>query len=148
VAIAEGRVLAVGARRGTVGAGGNEVDHAEMVALRRLSRLSPPCDPRRLTLVCTLEPCLMCFAALCLAGIGTVIYAYEDVMGGATRIDPACLPALYRERRPLVRGGVCRTESLALFKTFFNLPGNRYWQGSLLERYTLAQPIDPLAGVD
>lgn len=140
VAVAEGRVVAAGARQGTRGAGTNEVDHAEMVALRRLSGLSAPPDPGRIKLYCTLEPCLMCFSAITLSGIGEVIYAYEDVMGGATRIDPHHLPDLYRERRPAVQGGVCRTESLKLFKVFFNRPENQYWRGSLLERYTLAQP--------
>ncbi len=139
VAVWEGRVLAQGAREGTSGTGVNEVDHAEMIALRRLAGLIPPPDPRQVRLFCTLEPCLMCFAAVTLCGIGEVIYAYEDVMGGATRIDPHSLPQLYRERRPTVRGGLCRAESLILFKTFFSRSENLYWRGSLLERYTLGQ---------
>ncbi|MCK7503860.1 MAG: hypothetical protein MZV70_06965 [Desulfobacterales bacterium] len=31
-----------------------------------------------------MEPCLMCFSALMLHGIGAIVYAYEDAMGGGT----------------------------------------------------------------
>jgi hypothetical protein len=34
---------------------------------------------------------------------------------------------------------VLRGESLALMQAFFRNPENGYWQGSLLERYTLEQ---------
>ena len=33
-----------------------------------------------------MEPCLMCYAALILAGIGKIGYAYEDIMGGQQRV--------------------------------------------------------------
>ena len=37
VLVYRGKILATGARQGTVGESCNEVDHAEMVALRRLT---------------------------------------------------------------------------------------------------------------
>jgi tRNA(adenine34) deaminase len=58
------KVLVTGARKGTVGDGRNELDHAEMVALRRLIDLKEPVKHAEVTAVCTMEPCLMCYAAL------------------------------------------------------------------------------------
>jgi tRNA(adenine34) deaminase len=39
----------------------------------------------------------------------------------------------------VVVGGVLRSESLALFQSFFTDPDNDYWKGSLLATYTVAQ---------
>jgi tRNA(adenine34) deaminase len=139
VAVAGGRVLASGARRGTRAGGVNEVDHAEVLTLRRLAGIAPAPDPADVTLYATMEPCLMCLAAITLSGIGAVVYGFEDIMGGATGVDPAHLPLLYRQRRPEIRGGVRRAESLVLFQSFFRRPENRYWAGSPLALYTLSQ---------
>ena len=81
----------------------------------------------------------MCMAALMLAGIGTIVYAYEDVMGGGTGLDYDGLPPLYAQRRPRVIGGVLRRASLQLFQAFFANRRNDYWRGSPLADYTLAQ---------
>ncbi|WP_124329485.1 nucleoside deaminase [Desulfonema ishimotonii] len=116
-----------------------QVDHAEMVALRRLDAMNPDIDRSRITLFCTMEPCLMCYGAILLSGIGTIVYAYEDVMGGGTACDLSALPPLYSDRRIDIVPHVLRRESLELFKAFFENSENSYWQGSLLERYTLEQ---------
>ena len=92
-----------------------------------------------ITAYCTMEPCLMCFGALMLHGIGAVVYAYEDAMGGGTRCRRSRLNPLYRNNRIAVRGGVRREESLALFKAFFSDRANRYWHASHLADYTLRQ---------
>lgn len=134
-----GGVLVRAGRRGSAADGGSELEHAEMIALRRLSRLDPAFDPAGITVYCTLEPCLMCFGALMLHGLGTIVYAYEDVMGGATGCDRSRLAPLYRDFRLTLRGGVRRGESLALFKRFFADPANGYWRGSLLARHALEQ---------
>ncbi len=133
------QVVASGARQASRRDQRNELDHAEIVALRRLAEHPEAIPPRHLTLYCTMEPCLMCFAALMLEGIGTIVYAYEDAMGGGTACDLSSLPPLYRRRRPRVLGGVLRRESLARFKAFFSNPQNDYWQDSWLAEYTLAQ---------
>ena len=132
-------VVVTGARRGTADGSkrASELDHAEILALRRLEALD--IDREGLTLYCTMEPCLMCFAAIMLSGIKKVVYAYEDVMGGGTRCDRSCLSPLYRDCGIDVVPGVMRGESLDLFYRFFRDPGNVYWKGSLLEQYTLAQ---------
>ncbi len=86
-----------------------------------------------------MEPCLMCFGAILLSGIGEIVYAYEDVMGGGTKSDLKSLPPLYRDRKISVISGVLRSKSLEIFKAYFSNPSNFYWRGSLLADYTLAQ---------
>jgi len=83
VMVYKNRILASAARSGTAGDTANEIDHAEMVALRRFVDLKEKIDARKVALFCTMEPCLMCLGAIILNGIGEVVYAYEDVMGGA-----------------------------------------------------------------
>jgi tRNA(adenine34) deaminase len=133
----DGRLIAEGARTGTRLRVPSELDHAEIITLRHLEALDFPLDRSRVTLYCTLEPCLMCFGALLISGIGTIVYAYEDTMGGGTACDRTHLPALYRDNRIEVISGVGRSRSLALFKAFFTQPECAYWRDSLLARYTL-----------
>ena len=142
VLVGQGRIVARGARRGTTGHGRNELDHAEMMALRALAARPQASPATGLTVFCTMEPCLMCFGALILNGIDEIVYAYEDVMGGGTGCDRSRLPPLYRDCRIAVRPHVRRDESLALFKRFFSDPANRYWRGSLLAEVTLGADPD------
>ena len=140
IMVCRGKVLVSGARLGTAtGDGKNELDHAEMVALRRLIDLEKPVNHGDVTVYCTMEPCLMCYAALMLAGIGKIVYAYEDVMGGGSAVELSRLKPLYKNSPIKVVGGVLRKESLNLFQTFFSDPDNRYWKDSPLAEYTLAQ---------
>ena len=134
-------VVARGYRTGTAAGSGNEIDHAEINTLRHLLDDMPGLDRSRLTLYCTMEPCLMCFSAIMLSGIGRIVYAYEDVMGGGTGCDRSGLPPLYRNAQLTVVSGVLRTDSLVLFRQFFADSGNPYWADSLLSHYTLNQPV-------
>lgn len=138
VIVHEDTVIAEGRRTHTLENAVNEIDHAEIIALRALYAL--PVQPARseLTLYATMEPCLMCFAAIMLSGIRRVVYAYEDAMGGGTSCDRTVLPPLYRDADMEIVSKVMRNESLDLFKQFFRLPGNMYWKGSYLETYTLS----------
>jgi tRNA(adenine34) deaminase len=134
----------------------NELDHAEVCALR--DWIESGCllghgDDTDITAYCNLEPCLMCLGALILNGIKRIVFAYEDVMGGATALDfsrPLTSMAgtidgffdikndnLYAESRIEILGGVKRRESLALFRRFFSDPAQSYWRDSLLYKYTL-----------
>lgn len=132
-------VIATGARAGSAGARPNELDHAEITALRRLQALAYKGDMSDLTLYSTMEPCLMCFGAIILNKIPRIVYAYEDVMGGGTRCRIAELPPLYADARIEIIPDLMRGESLLLFKSFFSDPGRTYWQDSLLAQYTLSQ---------
>jgi tRNA(adenine34) deaminase len=139
VLVYQNRVVAAGSRSGTVGTSTNEIDHAEMAALKQLSEKHGAIDYKGVAAFSTLEPCLMCFGALMIRGIGKLVYAYEDAMGGGTACDVAALPPLYRKNRMRVFSNVLRNESLQLFKAFFLDPKNSYCKGSLLAHYTLAQ---------
>jgi tRNA(adenine34) deaminase len=132
------KVVARGGRRGS-GGGAPELEHAEIVALRRLMRESPVPDPAGLTVYSTMEPCLMCFGTLLVNGCQRLVYAYEDVMGGATDLPLPSLHPLYKNTRLAVISGVRRRSSLTLFQRFF-AARPAYLSDSLLARYTLAQP--------
>lgn len=136
------RILADGARAGTVNGGINETDHAEITALRKLTSDAQCREYSQLTLYSTLEPCLMCWGAILISNINRVVYAYEDAMGGGSRISRRDLPPLYRRRKIEVVPDVLRRESLALLKRFFQKTGNTYLAGTLLADYTIIQYID------
>lgn len=139
--IADGvAVVARGHRTGTAAGSGNEIDHAEINALRQLSSGVADIDRTNLTIYCTMEPCLMCFSAILLSGIVRIVYAYEDVMGGGTGCDRSGMAPLYRNAQLELIPGVLREDSLLLFQRFFADSGNDYWVGSQLCRYTMDQP--------
>ena len=81
------RVIARGQRINSIGDGIVELDHAEIMALRNLQASGQAVDMRQATIYSTMEPCLMCYATLLLNGIGRIVYAYEDVMGGSTSLS-------------------------------------------------------------
>ncbi|MEW6502164.1 MAG: nucleoside deaminase [Thermodesulfobacteriota bacterium] len=139
VLVHEGEIVARGRRLNSQGTAANELDHAEIVALRKLFATRPALDRSRITAYSTMEPCLMCFATLLLNGIHSMVYGYEDIMGGGTNLPLAQLLPLYQAMRPSVIPHVLRQESVALFKRFFADPKQAYWQGSLLADYTLRQ---------
>jgi len=130
-------VLATGSRIHSSSIGVNEVDHAEIIALKRLADRQKPLDNSELTIYCTLEPCLMCFGAIILNNISNIVFAFEDVMGGGTECDLEKLTPLYKKSSVSIVPGVLREKSLALFKSFFSNTANTYWKGSLLSDYTL-----------
>jgi tRNA(adenine34) deaminase len=132
VVVREDRILTTGARKGTAGNIPNEIDHAEIIALKRLADLEINRDNKKIVLFTTLEPCLMCLGALILSGISEIVYAYEDVMGGGLSCDLKNLMPLYKNSRISVVPNILRKESLELFQAFFNNSENSYWQGSLL----------------
>ena len=135
----DGKILATGARKGTIGDSGNEIDHAEMVALRHLIDHEGHLYSAEIVAFCTMEPCLMCFGALILAGVGKIVYAYEDVMGGGTACELSRLKPLYQKSSIVVVPNILRAESLKLFQVYFSDPANSYWEKSLLAEYTLRQ---------
>jgi tRNA(adenine34) deaminase len=135
VLVAGGSVIAAGQRQASRGQDANELDHAEMVALRQMYQQTTARSG--LWAYCTLEPCLMCFGALLLAQVSRIVYAYEDVMGGAAGRSRRDFAPLYSGHPVTIVAGVLRDRSLRLFKMFFRDPCNVYWQQSLLARYTL-----------
>lgn len=134
----ENQVVSSGARKNSR-EGGNELDHAEIVALRGLYSALPVYDLSEVVVYSTMEPCLMCFSTLILNGIRTVVYGYEDAMGGGSRVDLARLAPLYSSMKIEVIPGILRSECLKLFQQFFQDDENDYWKDSLLAQYTAEQ---------
>jgi tRNA(adenine34) deaminase len=137
VMVYENRVLVTGGRRRSTPDKRNELDHAEMLALRRLVDLGEDIEREKVTLFSTLQPCLMCYSALIVNGIRTVVYAYEDVLGGCTELDLKSLTPFYQEMKVAVIPGILRQQSLDLFKGFFSDPHNDYLRDTVLAQDAL-----------
>jgi len=135
-----GRVVATGCRINSFGAV-NEMDHAEMIALRAMLECGETINAEEVTIYSTMEPCLMCFATLLVNGVRNFVYGYEDVMGGGTNLPIAQLSPLYSGLELSIIGAVLRKKSLALFQRFFASSDNIYLQDSLLAHYTLQQTV-------
>jgi len=138
VMVYQNKVIVSGSRIHSKGTIINETDHAEIIALRQLA-CKKDIEKSKVSVFCNLEPCLMCYGALILSGIGEIVYAYEDVMGGGTCSDLSILTPLYRNARISLTPNILRNESLKLFKTYFSNPETSYLQNTLLERFTLSQ---------
>ena len=139
VMVYEGEVISRGRRINSRGPNENELDHAEIVALRKLFEQHPEIDRNKITVYSTMEPCLMCYVTLLLNGIRKIVYGYEDIMGGGTNLDLQTLKPLYREMSVEINPHILRRESLELFDAFFADQDNTYWKDSPLARYTVAQ---------
>ncbi len=131
-------VVSAGRRVNSAGKS-NEMDHAEILALRSLLADTDEPDMSGITVYSTLEPCLMCFSTLILNGIRTIVYAYEDAMGGGTNLPLKDLNPFYKDMEVVIIPHILRNESLTLFARFFQNPANRYLQDTYLAEYTLSQ---------
>jgi tRNA(adenine34) deaminase len=118
--------LLIDAAGNLLGAGHNrrEIDHdptahAEVLALRAGARRLGHWRLSGCTLICTLEPCLMCAGALLQARVARVVYAAEDAKAGAVRSLFATLedPRL-NHRIEVIRGVEAEASSLQL-RAFF-----------------------------
>ncbi len=138
VIVHKNRIVSAGSRENSIGKT-NEMDHAEILALRSLYQGSFDGEPADLTVYSTMEPCLMCFSTLIVNGIRRIVYAYEDAMGGGTNVPMKVLNPLYKEMEITIIPGILRRESLEIFAKFFNRPDNQYLSDSYLARYTLSQ---------
>ncbi|MEW5910900.1 MAG: nucleoside deaminase, partial [Thermodesulfobacteriota bacterium] len=123
IIVSDDRVISTGSRKGTSGISPSEIEHAEILALKKLGRIPKTILRNRLSIYTTLEPCLMCFGAILLHGITKIVYAYEDVMGGGSRIDLTGMTPLYRNLSLTVIPHVLRERSIELLKEYFIRPG-------------------------
>lgn len=137
VIVNDGEVVACGARMNS--SERNELDHAEIIALRSLLSSAPATDLSRATVYSTMEPCLMCFSTMLVNNVGRIVYGYEDVMGGGTSLQLHTLAPLYAARIIEIHGPILRNECLVLFQEFFRNQQNGYLCDTLLANYTLAQ---------
>lgn len=139
VMVCDDKIVASGKRTNTYGTV-NEMDHAEIVALRALLDLDETVNPADVTVYSTMEPCLMCFSTLLVNGVTKFVYSYEDVMGGGTNLPLKKLSPLYKDLIIHITAGVLREQSLELFKTYFTSSETTYLRETLLAEYTVNQP--------
>jgi len=125
--LGESPVGAVMVRDGMIlGAGFNTVErdadptaHAEMIALREAAGKSHDWRLLRTTLYVTLEPCVMCVAALLHARVPRLVYGARDHRwgGAGSLFDLAHDPRINHEIE--VVSGVMEAEAAELMRQFF-----------------------------
>jgi tRNA(adenine34) deaminase len=117
VTLYEGRLVA--ARHNERELSGDPTAHAEVLALRDTAAALGGWRLRDVTLVVTLEPCLMCAGALVAARVGRLVFGAFDVRYGAcgTLYNLCCDPRLNHEV-PVVTG-VRADECATLLTSFF-----------------------------
>lgn len=93
--------------------------HAEMLVLRRGAERIGNYRLVGSLLVCTLEPCLMCYSAMVHARVGTLVYAAADAKAGIFSTGSFDrISAVYNHLVQTVNG-VMADESSALLSGFF-----------------------------
>jgi tRNA(Arg) A34 adenosine deaminase TadA len=108
----------------------NPTAHAEMLAVDEMIRESASRQAalarfRRCTLYVTVEPCVMCAAALARVGMGCVVFgARNEKFGGCgTAIDVASgqhCPQSWRQHSLVNTGGVLQDEAVRLLREFYS----------------------------
>jgi tRNA(adenine34) deaminase len=94
--------------------------HAEMIAITSAAEHLGSWRLSGCSLYVTLEPCLMCSGAICLARIDRLIFAAEDPKAGACG-SLYNIPADTRlNHQPAVTAGVLAAESTQLLRDFFH----------------------------
>jgi|HubBroStandDraft_3_1064219.scaffolds.fasta_scaffold23816_3 tRNA(adenine34) deaminase len=124
-----GTVLARGRNRRE--ADSDPTAHAEIVAIRSAARAAGGWHLDGMTLVVTLEPCMMCAGAVVASRLGRLVFGAADPRAGAV----GSVWDLVRDQRlapcPEVIGGVLAAESLQIIRTFFSarrdLPRQSFW---------------------
>jgi tRNA(adenine34) deaminase len=111
------RVIAAGANRPIGGC--DPTAHAEIEALRAGARTLGSYRLSDTVLYVTLEPCLMCAAAIVHARVRRLVFGAWDMRAGAagSMLDAFALPGL--NHRVDVFGGVLQQECAALLTGFF-----------------------------
>lgn len=125
-----GAVIVHGER--LLGRGHNQVErlkdataHAEILALGAASEAMGDWRLEDCTLYVTLEPCVMCFGASCLARVGQVVYGAPEPRFGAcgSQVDLHDHDGFLQ--RPGVIGGILEPDCRALVQEFFRAKRRR-----------------------
>jgi tRNA(adenine34) deaminase len=119
VALHDGRVVGRG-RNAREGAR-DPTAHAELLAIREAAGALGRWRLSGVTLVATLEPCVMCAGAMVLARIDRLVYAAADAKAGAAgSLQDLCNDPRLNHRIPVERG-LRAEEASALLKEFFRV---------------------------
>ncbi len=96
----------------------NPLAHAELIAIRKASRILRSWRLTGCTLYVTLEPCPMCAGAIVNARIDEVVFGAYDPKAGACgtlyNLTEGCL-----NHKPRVTGGVMEAETASVLKDYF-----------------------------
>ena len=113
----DGRSIGWGANRRE--RDGDPLGHGELVALRQAAALRGDWRLNDCTLLVTLEPCIMCAAALIQARMGVVVFGASDQKRGGLGgvLDLSKSPAAHHHM--VCRGGVLAQECSALLQDWF-----------------------------
>jgi tRNA(adenine34) deaminase len=114
---ADGNVLASGHNRRELD--GDATAHAEVVAIRNASRALGHWRLLGCTLVCTLEPCVMCAGALVNARVERLVYGADDPKAGAVHSLYQIVEDPRLNHRLQVVSGVDAAACAARLKAFF-----------------------------
>ena len=98
---------------------GDATAHAEVLAVRDASRSLGRWRLDGCTLVCTLEPCLMCAGALLNARLDRLVYGADDARFGAVRSRYAVLDDPRMNHRLEVIRGIDEEACVAQLRAFF-----------------------------
>ncbi|KAH9259745.1 hypothetical protein BASA81_002167 [Batrachochytrium salamandrivorans] len=98
----------------------NATQHAEIIALQSCGDLP---FPNNVSVYVTLEPCIMCAAALSIAGVHTVVFgAGNDKFGGCGSVLDVCqsFPGEAGLREfPVMRTGLGSVQAIELLQRFY-----------------------------
>ena len=114
---------------------GTRIQHAELSLLLQHSRIirSAKKSNSTITLVTTLEPCLLCVGAAVLSRVTEIIYACPDPHGGAAQLDPKAinLSGFYERKWPIISQGPfcsCRESYTLVMEHMKRTPG---WENTI-----------------
>ncbi len=93
--------------------------HAEIAVLRKACKKLKTKRLWGLDLYVTLEPCSMCATAISFARIRRLIYAADDVKGGAVKNGIKFFQSNICHHKPEIISGIFAQESSLLLKSFF-----------------------------
>ncbi|MGA2301338.1 MAG: tRNA adenosine(34) deaminase TadA [Candidatus Acidiferrum sp.] len=111
---------AVLARSGNRTIGDNDpTAHAEIIVIREASRLLGNYRLAGCVLYVTLEPCAMCAGAIVQARVPRLVYAADDLKGGAFRSCFELLTSPKLNHQVEVTSGILAEDSAALLQSFF-----------------------------
>jgi len=94
--------------------------HAEIMALREAALSIGNYRLTRLTLYCTLEPCVMCAGAIVHARIARVVFGAFDAKAGAAGSIYNVLNDMRLNHQPEIVSGVRESECRQLLQEFFS----------------------------
>ena len=117
VAVLDGAIVARGHNRTILDR--DPSAHAEVVALRRAGQAVGNHRLAGLTLVATLEPCLMCCGAAVHARVERLVHAADDPKAGALDLLRGAMDSGRVNHRILLEKGPLGEESAALLRAFF-----------------------------